>query len=107
VPAAQALNCDTLHAAYVGIFCGLTTGIEVLSHAFIGWMPKLPRFSARNSTSTNTRGLNQVAFGFLTLRVRMVVRKADILLDAKPDDASYRWSTNVMRRLASMGAALF
>jgi hypothetical protein len=83
VPAAQALNCDTLHAAYVGIFCGLTTGIEVLSHAFIGWMPKLPRFSARNSTSTNTRGLNQVAFGFLTLRVRMVVRKADILLYRK------------------------
>jgi hypothetical protein len=48
VSAAQALNRDTLHAAYVGIFRVLQPGgIEVLSHAFIGGMPKLPRSGQR------------------------------------------------------------
>jgi hypothetical protein len=71
----------------LAIFCGLynRAGIEVLSHAFIGWMPKLPRSGQRAKFDIDQHArLEPSRFRLLNLAgVRMVVRKADILLHRK------------------------
>jgi hypothetical protein len=51
---------------------------------------------------------NAFVFG-LAEAANILLQRKILYMDAilRPDDARYRWSTNVMRCLASSGAALF
>jgi hypothetical protein len=72
MPATQALNSYTLHALYVGVATRdyNSAALRFLPHAFIS---RMTEFSSSGHCTIfdvhHSFGLNQVAFGFLTLRV--------------------------------------